>query len=168
MFYKNGAASLLALKHDERRRKSMMESPEAKKSLYHRVGGSQTVNIAVDYVYRRIAEHHRLRDAFYGLNIRLIAAHQKVFISHKLGGFPNFQHTTMADIDSEIANLDLTATDVEDLNNIIKDAMDYAQVPKACSEMIMKLLKKSKEEVLGRAAANKDEQESISAISTQK
>lgn len=117
-------------------------------SLYEQIGGISVINKAVDYFYYRVHQHERLTHFFRPINVKAQSAHQKAFIAHALGGFPSFRNTSTMDTTSPFEDMNLTAQDVEDINKIIEESMEYVGISRSLIDQLMTLLRATKDEVI--------------------
>lgn len=119
-------------------------------SLYEQIGGIKTINRAVDYFYSRVGQSRRLYYFFKPLDIRAQSAHQKAFIAHILGGFPNFVPASSFDTTAPFEDMQLEERDVQEINEIIKESMEFAGVDRSIIDQLMTLLHATKDEVISQ------------------
>lgn len=124
--------------------------PQYGMTLYEQIGGIKTINKAVDYFYYRVGQSKRLYYFFRPLDIKTQSAHQKAFIAHILGGFPNFQASSNLDTTAPFEDMQLTQQDVQEINALIKEAMLFAEIDKNIIDQVMTLLQTTKEEVINQ------------------
>ncbi len=65
-------------------------SPQAKASLYERIGGDAAVNAAVDLFYRKVLADERINHFFEGVDMDKQASKQKAFLTMAFGGPHNY------------------------------------------------------------------------------
>ena len=59
---------------------------EAAPTIYERLGGEVSIDVAVDRFYERVVADPELAPFFGGVDVRRLRAHQKAFLAMALGG----------------------------------------------------------------------------------
>lgn len=96
-----------------------MSQVTAPPSLYERLGGLVSIDVAVDEFYRRVLDDPQLAPFFEGVDLRRLRAHQKSFLSMALGGPRAYRGRSMADahrhLDITDHHVDLVAGHLADV-----------------------------------------------------
>lgn len=115
-------------------------APEAKTSLYERIGGEAAVNAAVDVFYRKVLSDARIKHFFDGIDMGKQHAKQKAFLTMALGGPSNYTGKDMrlghahlvekglnnGHFDAVIENLGATLKELRVPNDLIAEAAAIA------------------------------------------
>jgi hemoglobin len=64
-------------------------------TLFEKLGGSNTVDIAVDRFYNRVLNDDRIKHFFLNVDMNQQRKHQKAFLTYAFGGTPQYQGRTM-------------------------------------------------------------------------
>jgi hemoglobin len=65
------------------------------KTLFERLGGKNSVDMAVDMFYQKVLADHRISHLFAGVNMEQQRAKQKAFMTYAFGGAPNYSGLSM-------------------------------------------------------------------------
>jgi len=65
------------------------------KTLYERIGGSDTVNTALKIFYEKILSDDRVKHFFENVSMKQQMGHQKLFLTYAFGGVKNYSGKPM-------------------------------------------------------------------------
>jgi len=115
--------------------------PEAKASLYERIGGDAAVDAAVDVFYRKVLADDRINQFFEGIDMEKQAVKQKAFLTFAFGGPANYSGKDMrlghahlvekglngSHFDAVMENLGATLTELGVPGDLIGEAAAIAE-----------------------------------------
>lgn len=119
-------------------------------TLYERIGGSATINAAVNTFYRKILADPRLRQFFDGVDLRHLQARQSMFLSMLTGGKVVYTRKQLRTAHAGARALGMDDSHFDILVSYFREALDEVGVaPEAASEATT-LLEGTRKEVLDR------------------
>lgn len=66
-------------------------------TLYEKLGGAEAVDVAVEKFYERVLADDRVKDFFFGTDMKKQKQHQKDFMTYAFGGDQNWNGRPMRD-----------------------------------------------------------------------
>ena len=116
-----------------------------KVDLFSLIGGSQTVEVAIDAFFRRVLADESINHFFAGADIAHLRAHQIMFVSALLGGLEPY---TGRDIGTAHAHLQLNDTHFDAFLKHFRASLNEVGVKDEKAERVMKLLEGKRSTVL--------------------
>ncbi|CAD5935664.1 Group 1 truncated hemoglobin GlbN [Planktothrix tepida] len=120
-------------------------------TLYEKLGGAETVKLAVDNFYDRVLQDNRIKHFFNGMDMVKQKSHQRAFLTYAFGGTPQYDGRAMREahkhlveeqglkgehFDAIAENLELTLQDFEIAEELIAEVMSVASDPQHRSDVL--------------------------------
>ena len=119
-------------------------------TLYERIGGSATINAAVNTFYRKILADSRLRQFFDGVDLKHLQARQSMFLSMLTGGKVVYTRQQLRTAHAGARALGMDDSHFDILVSYFREALDEVGVPPKAATETAALLEATRNEVLGR------------------
>ena len=119
-------------------------------TLYERIGGSATINAAVDAFYRKILADPRLRPFFDGADLKHLQARQSMFLSMLTGGKVAYTRKQLRTAHAGARALGMDDSHFNTLVSYFREALDEVGVASAAATETTALLEGTRKEVLDR------------------
>lgn len=120
-------------------------------SLYEKLGGAQTVNLAVDVFYRKVMRDARINYFFFGVNLTEQAQKQKAFLSMAFGGPHQYTGRDMRKSHAKLVDMGMNDRHFNIVMDHLRDTLIEIEVSDPLIEEVLRIAESTREDVMGRS-----------------
>lgn len=100
-------------------------NPEKEETLFHKLGGKEAVNAAVDIFYQKVLADDRIKHFFQDVDMERQRGRQKAFLTFAFGGSPNYPGGNLRDAHRPLLKMGLNESHfvavMENLGSTLKE-----------------------------------------------
>jgi len=122
-------------------------------TLYEKLGGAESVSLAVDIFYRKVMRDARINYFFFGVNITEQAEKQKAFLSMAFGGPHAYTGRDMHRSHAKLVAMGMNDRHFDIVMEHLKGTLVELEVDDSLVDQVLAITESTREDVMGRRAA---------------
>lgn len=120
-------------------------------TLFQKIGGDESVNVAVDIFYRKVLQDDRIKHFFTDVDMDEQIQKQKAFLTFAFGGPNNYTGLNMKDSHARLVEKGLNDTHVDVVIELLGGTLKELNVPDNLIGEVAAIAESVRPQVLGKS-----------------